>query len=322
MGRSRVRVLQAGCAVAAALISMGIYGCGTAEPAGQHAGAADRLAGAGGQGAAAPVHTTAPTPPPPPPPPKPHATNLSWRILVAQGSNTVVDGAYTSDGECASGAVAWIDQRYARFELHPGGEEPGGSGWSEPDYVPAAKRAGLAVTFNGGFRLGDSGGGFYLGGKQAGELENGAATEFFSSTGALTVGRYGRDGVVTASTVGARQNLHLLVDGGSPTEDTNSLWSWGASWGGATCVRRSGVGEDAAGNTVYATGSELSPHGLAELLISAGAVRAMQLDINPNWPSFMYYDSAGTPHMFGDSAQSADRYLTPTARDFVAVYTR
>jgi hypothetical protein len=241
---------------------------------------------------------------------------------VAQGSNTVVDGAWTSDGECASGAVAWIAQSLTRFELHPGGEEPGGSGWSEPDYIPADRRAGLAVTFNGGFRLSDSGGGFYLDGRQSGHLENGAASEFFSTSGALTVGRYGRDGSAGGSTVGVRQNLTLLVDGGAPTSETDSLWPWGASWGGATCVRRSGVGQDAAGNTVYATGSSLSPRGLAELLVSAGAVRAMQLDINPNWPSFMYYDSAGTPHMFGDSAQSADRYLTPTARDFVAVYTR
>jgi len=188
--------------------------------------------------------------------------------------------------------------------------------------VPSTQRAGLAVTFNGGFRLSDSGGGFYLDGHQSGQMQSGAASEFFGSNGSFTVGRYGRDGAIGGATVGVRQNLGLLVDGGSATADTDSLWSWGASWGGATCVRRSGVGVDAAGNTVYATGSSLSPHGLAELLVTAGAVRAMQLDINPNWPSFMYYDSSGTPHMFGDSAQSADRYLTPTARDFVAVYTR
>lgn len=300
------------------MISAGISGCGSSGVSARH-GAAAPLAGAAKPSPTRPAPTT---PPPPPKPAEPHAANLPWHVLVAQGSNTVVDGAEFSAGDCASGAVAWINQALARFELHPGGEEPGGSDWAEPDYIPAAKRAGLAVTFNGGFRLGDSGGGFYLQGHQAGDLQTGAASEFFSSTGAFSVGRYGRDGLVGGTTIGVRQNLGLLVDGGAPTSETDSLWPWGASWGGATCVRRSGVGVDAAGDAVYATGSSLSPHGLAQLLVTAGAVRAMELDINPNWPSFMYYDSTGTPHMFGDSARSPDRYLTPTDRDFVAVYTR
>jgi hypothetical protein len=112
------------------------------------------------------------------------------------------------------------------------------------------------------------------------------------------------------------------VDGGAATSATGSLGPWGASWGGATCVRRSGVGVDAAGDALYAIGDSLSPAGLARLLTAAGAVRAMELDINPNWPSFMYYDHAARPHLFGNSDRSADRYLTPTDRDFVAVFLK
>jgi hypothetical protein len=318
MGRSRTRILRAGCAAAAALVCAGVYGCGATDAVSGHsASAVDPQAGIKKAAPAAPT-----TPPGPPPPPQPHAANLPWKVLVGEGSNTVVDGASISAGDCADGAVTWISRQHARFELHPGGEEPGGSGWAEPDYVPADQRTGLAATFNGGFRMGDSGGAFYLDGRQAGSLTTGAASEFFSTDGGLSVGSYGRDGVVGGQTIGVRQNLGLLVDAGAPTEQTDSLWNWGASWGGATCVRRSGVGVDAAGNTVYATGSALSPRGLAELLVAAGAVRAMQLDINPLWPSFMYYDGVGTPHMFGDSEQSPDRYLTPTARDFVAVYVK
>jgi hypothetical protein len=316
-------MLKAGCTLAAALLCAGLAGCGSAGTAGRRAGLAGPAVGGGKATTTPATASPKPTPEPTPPPPaQPHAANLPWYVLVAQGSNSVVDGAWLDVGGCASGAVAWIDQRLARFELHPGGSEPGGSGWAEPDYIPATQRAGLAATFNGGFKLSDSGGGFYLDGRQSGQLQSGAASEFFTSAGAFTVGSYGRDGAVGGATIGIRQNLGLLVDGGSPTAQTDSLWPWGASWGGATCVRRSGVGVDAAGNAVYATGSSLSPRGLAELLVTAGAVRAMQLDINPNWPSFMYYDSTGTPHMFGDSARSPDRYLTPTDRDFVAVYTR
>lgn len=241
---------------------------------------------------------------------------------MAKGSTTLVDGATIDVGECAAGAVTWINAAHAKFELHPGGEEPGATGWTEPDYLPEGQRTGLIATFNGGFRMSDSGGGFYLDGQQSGTLTTGAASEFFTSAGGMTVGSYGRDGVAGGQTTGVRQNLGLLVDDGTPTADTAELSPWGASWGGATCVRRSGVGVDKAGNTVYATGSELSPHGLADLLVAAGAVRAMQLDINPNWPSFMYYDPEGDPQMYGDSDQSPDRYLTPTDRDFVAVYAK
>lgn len=314
---------MAGCAAAAALLSSGISGCAAdGTDSGHGAQAIDRLGNAQKATATAAAKPTATPTPTPPPPPKPHATNLPWQILVAKGSDTVVDGAQISEGECAEGAVTWISAQHARFELHPGAQEPGGSGWAEPDYVPTDQRTGLVATFNGGFRMVDSGGAFYLDGQQSGTLTTGAASEFFSSTGGLSVGSYGRDGVVGGQTIGVRQNLGLLVDDGTPTADTDSLGPWGASWGGATCVRRSGVGVDAAGNTVYATGSDLSPRGLAELLVAAGAVRAMQLDINPNWPSFMYYDQAESPHMFGDSDQSPDRYLTPTDRDFVAVYAR
>ena len=300
------------------MVSAGICGCGAAGANGGHSASA-LDPGSGAKKAAAPTPTPAPTPPPPP---EPHATNLPWQILVSKGSNTVVDGATIDVGECAAGAVTWISAQHARFELHPGGEEPGGSGWAEPDYIATDQRIGLAATFNGGFRMGDSGGAFYLDGRQVGSLTTGVASEFFTSAGGMSVGSYGRDGTAGGPTTGVRQNLGMLVDDGTPTADTASLSPWGASWGGATCVRRSGVGVDAAGNTVYATGSDLSPHGLAELLIAAGAVRAMQLDINPNWPSFMYYDQAESPHMFGDSARSPDRYLTPTDRDFVAVYAK
>jgi hypothetical protein len=53
----------------------------------------------------------------------------------------------------------------------------------------------------------------------------------------------------------------------------------------------------------------------------------MQLDINISWPSFMAYDSSvdplnPRPFKFGDFPRAAERYYSPSARDFVAVYAR
>jgi hypothetical protein len=73
---------------------------------------------------------------------------------------------------------------------------------------------------------------------------------------------------------------------------------------------RSGLGITADGALVYAAGPALDPLQLAELLVRAGAVRGMQLDINPNWPVFVTYDPpAGAP-----AAAANGRKLQPDTR--------
>jgi hypothetical protein len=55
---------------------------------------------------------------------------------------------------------------------------------------------------------------------------------------------------------------------------------------------------------------------------------AMQLDINPYWMSFMYYNPARNPadpapaSLLPDQQQPASRYYSVNSRDFTAVYTR
>jgi hypothetical protein len=87
---------------------------------------------------------------------------------------------------------------------------------------------------------------------------------------------------------------------------------------------RGGAGVDANGGLVWA-GGRLSPQDLANALVAAGAVRAMQLDINPDWVNFNIYDvgADGVAHgngVFG--ATGADRYLRPNGRDFIAILVR
>jgi hypothetical protein len=223
-------------------------------------------------------------------------------------------------------AIAWIKQSDARFELHPGYLQPGGS-WSQPDMLSRDRREGLIATWNGGFLMGDSGGGFYLDGKQRGPLVPGVAAEVFRRDGSFTVGVWGRDVSLDSSVVGVRQQRQLMIDGGRVAGNIDSLFTWGVTDGGATYVRRSGVGVTASGDVVFALGPVMSPRSLATALQQAGAVRAMELDINISWPSFMAYDSAGDPanprpYKWGDYPRSAERYFSHSARDFVAVYAR
>jgi hypothetical protein len=235
-------------------------------------------------------------------------------------------GRRRAGGTSSTAAVAWIHQSAARFELHPGFNQPGGT-WSQPDMLPRDRREGLVATWNGGFLMGDSMGGFFLDGKQSGPLVAGVASEVFFRDGSMTIGVWGRDVAMSPNVVGVRQQRRLMIDGGRIASDIDSLFAWGVTDGGATYVRRSGVGVTADGDLVYAIGPVMSPRSLAEALQKAGAVRAMELDINISWPSFMAYDPADDPanprpYKWGDFPRSAERYYSPSARDFVAVYAR
>jgi hypothetical protein len=60
-------------------------------------------------------------------------------------------------------------------------------------------------------------------------------------------------------------------------------------------------------------------------MVRLGAVRAIELDINPEWPSFIGYARRGGRDpikLVPNPQQSAYRYLTPDTRDFFAVYTK
>jgi hypothetical protein len=58
-------------------------------------------------------------------------------------------------------------------------------------------------------------------------------------------------------------------------------------------------------------------------MVHAGAVRAMELDINSYWPSFITYRFPGAKqaaNLLPGMERSPLRYLSPDDRDFFAVY--
>jgi len=77
-------------------------------------------------------------------------------------------------------------------------------------------------------------------------------------------------------------------------------------------------------NLIYAAANDQTVSSLAAIMIHAGAVRAMELDINTYWTSFITYHhpGAGDPaNLLPTMDRSPERYLTPDDRDFFAVYT-
>jgi hypothetical protein len=59
------------------------------------------------------------------------------------------------------------------------------------------------------------------------------------------------------------------------------------------------VGVDATGALVWA-GGRLTPADPASAMVASGAVRAMQMDINPDWVNFNRYDVAADGSVHGD----------------------
>jgi hypothetical protein len=226
-------------------------------------------------------------------------------------------------------AVMVMDRALVRFVQHPGYAEPGQLQlWSQPDLVPQTDRANLAATFNGGFKLRDAQGGYYSDGHTAGTLQPGAASLVISRDGGLNVGSWAGEVGMTSQVVSVRQNLRMLIDHGRLATDAtaNAHAPWGATVKNADYVWRSGVGVDSHGNVISVVGPALSARSLAEVLLHAGAVRAMELDINPIWTSAMWYthpSGGGTvAHKVLPFQRPADRYLSPTSRDFITAYTR
>lgn len=127
----------------------------------------------------------------------------------------------------------------------------------------------------------------------------------------------------------ARSNVyepHATVDPmESRTADVSCYLNWGETLGGPVFVWCSGIGIDARGNLVDAAG-ELDIVSLADVLRAAGAVRAMELDINSYRVSFdTFLPRASGPRptkLLPNMERSANRYLVPGTRYFVAMYAR
>jgi hypothetical protein len=229
--------------------------------------------------------------------------------------------------------LAWMDPKIVRFDLYSGYQEPGGHGWALTAPIPAAARPSLVAAFNSGFKLADSRGGYMAEGRVAAghPLIAGRAAFIVYDDGTATVGMWGRDAVPGPRVRAVRENLQLLIDGGveAPNLDTNSLATWGWTVKNQTLVWRSGVGVDAKGHLIYAAGNGLSVHSLADVLLAAGAVRAMELDINSEWTSFLSYTSdASVPggavgtRLIPDMRTSVNRYFISSDRDFFTVFAR
>jgi hypothetical protein len=180
----------------------------------------------------------------------------------------------------------------------------------------------LVAAFNGGFETSTGAGGFELNGQALIPLETGYASLVIDANGLAQVGIWGQGPPAPGEQVASvRQNLPPLVAGGQPSPEITNISAWGATLGGGAVVARSSLGEDSAGNLLYAASMDALPSDLATALIGAGVATGMELDINPEWVQLDAAPTPGAPLVAGIPGQNrpSDQYQVGWTRDFITV---
>lgn len=226
-------------------------------------------------------------------------------------------------------ALLSFNQHVVELRLHSGTVDPGGSGWRFGPAVLGTELGRLVAAFNGGFKFSTGGGGFESYGRLGAPLGNGLGSIVTYTNGNTDIGSWNQ-GVPAARTpvASVRQNLNLLINNGTAAASLDCISCWGATLAGVSDPARSALGITAGGHLVWAGGEHLTPSELAAALLGAGVVRAVELDINPEWVAGYLYGHRGgvgplapVPVVPGQNGVPG-YFLAPYSRDFFTVEAR
>jgi hypothetical protein len=254
-----------------------------------------------------------------------------WIIVSRLRSGIAVDSHSSQQSDGDSVTVLRFHAGLVHYALHVGSSDPPTGGAALPaDAQPAigaGEHARLLAAFNGGFLMGYGClpcgvGGMEVAGHVLVPLVSGMTSLVLGPSGSVSMGVWGRGFPPAGAAVySVRQCLPPLVSGGRVSPDVGNISAWGATLGGGDLTARSAVGIDARGNLLYAGSMSALPSDLANALVSAGAVTAMELDINPEWVQAVTAPSPGGPLAAAVPNQNrpADQYLSGWTRDYVTV---
>ncbi len=219
-----------------------------------------------------------------------------WVVASTSARGVMVD--YRDEN--VGGAVFRVLRLRARSTLlrwHDGSQDPPSTTGELPaDAGPSIDwasegRAGVVAVFNGGFKKSAEAGGAVADGVTLEPLVRGDMTLAINAEGHWSMGVWGAPGFPAPGfdAISYRQNLGpLILHGALTPAATSPYWQyWGATWPttAGAYTSRSGLGVDRHGNLLYASAiGHVDPAQLATALLRAGAVDAMELDINPAWP--------------------------------------
>lgn len=226
-----------------------------------------------------------------------------------------------------SAAAALLPRGSYRLDLMPGTREPVVGMASRDGYsVPAADRSALIATFNAGFKMKDSHGGWWTTASAAVPLVDGRASVVIFRDGSARIGTWNRTVRMSHDVVAVRQNLDQVIVDGRIVDGltTNANGRWGTVRSQFQYTWRSGLGTDAHGNLIYVAGNKLTLATLAAAMHQAGIVQGMELDIHAAMVSFDIERPGPNGGVAGERLLNSmnsptDRYLVDDQRDFFYV---
>ena len=328
----------------AVVVSVLLAGCGggAARPAATRSASLSPTPTTSSSGSAPATPTaTAPTPPRPGVAhPRPRPATPSYPRLLSSALSSAATG-FVPVSSWRGQTAAWIsrspagvallalNQRLLALHLHSGTTDAGATGWRFGPEVAASEIRHLVGAFNGGFKFSTGSGGFLSYGRVGAPLRIGAGSVVTYADGRTDIGTWGSEVPARGRQLtSVRQNLPLLIDGGSAASNPGCLSCWGSTITGNVAPARSGLGITADGTLIWAAGEHLTVAALADALLGAHVVRAVQLDINPFWVAGYLYGHRGgagplapVPVVPGQNGISG-QYLAPWSRDFFTIVTR
>ena len=260
----------------------------------------------------------------------PAAGQPGWTVVSRLGLGIAVDShrSHLPDGDVVT--VLRFHAGLVHYALHVGWVDPPGAAAAPAGARPVIgpdQRAKLLAAFNGGFLMGAGCipcgvGGMEVAGHVFVPLVRGMTSLVLDPHGAASMGVWGHGFPPAGAAVSSvRQCLPPLVAGGRPSPTVGDVSAWGAVLGGGELTARSAVGIDARGDLLYAGSMSALPSDMARALVRAGAVTAMQFDINPEWVQADTAAFPGGPLSAAIPGQNrpAGQYLTGWTRDYVTV---
>jgi hypothetical protein len=223
--------------------------------------------------------------------------------------------------------LAWFDPKLLAFDQIAGTKLPEGNFPHGSGRVDSKRRPFYMAGFADGYRMKDSQGGAIIHGTVVRRLVRGKATLLTYPDGSLDIMQWGFDTYRPGFSV-ARQNLNMMVDQGQSQVINEDQAKWGQVWygtgSGKNYIWRSGIGLRADGTVVYVQSQALSAKSLADLMVRAGVVKGMALDMNAafaNGDMYGPYGTYGRP-INPDNRNAANRFYIRSTRDFVAVFAK
>lgn len=283
----------------------------------------------------------------------PITTNQSFKPIVGEGvwnnlSSEVLPNEETMastfirpdpERSYAIVSVVQVDTKLMGLGSVAGTKEPGGPLKNfGPGVIPQniLKDGSLVAGFNGSFLYVDGAYGMIVGDKTFVPLKTNMGTIAAYTDGSIKIFNYDGNNL-GKNVVFARQGGPLIIDNGEGIDPSSSNYNKvigkvlykNKVLPGGIFTWRSGIGITKNGNLLYAVGNNLSPTSLSDALYMAGAVSAIQLDINPAHIFFHILNKTSSGNYVSiplnkeiPNLNHSLQYITGSQRDFFYLYKK